>query len=100
MIHALLEGVRQLSGYLRAGLLDFVHTDFGQVHYGAIGTARSLAFAVLIAMGLTTLRRMLLAPSAMRGCTPGMRSTPPTPGDRGPGSCTRCRSWCCVRRWR
>jgi hypothetical protein len=59
MNQPLLDACRELFGYLRAGVLDFAHTDFGQVHYGAIGTARLLAVAVLIAACLTLLRRVV-----------------------------------------
>ena len=53
----IIDGYPELIRFLRAGLVDFAGTDFGQVHYGDPGTARVLAAIVILAIALATLRR-------------------------------------------
>jgi hypothetical protein len=57
MIEAIVDRGAELFRFLRAGLVDFASTDFAQVHYGDVGTARMLGVVVLAAVGLAALRR-------------------------------------------
>jgi hypothetical protein len=57
MMQAIVDGYLVLLNFLRGGLSDSAHTDFGQVHYGDIATARLLALAVIIAIAVAALRR-------------------------------------------
>jgi hypothetical protein len=59
VIETLVDEYRDLAAFVRAGLFEFAHTDFGQVHYGNSGAARVLAVVVLIAIGLMLLRRSM-----------------------------------------
>src|SRR4051794_16942291 len=59
MMQAIIDRYVVLVSYLRGGLSDAAHTDFGQVHYGDPATGRLLALVVIIAIALSALRRTL-----------------------------------------
>lgn len=47
------------AAFLGRGLRELSQTDFGQVHYGSVGTARTLVFIVLAAAAVTLARLTL-----------------------------------------
>jgi hypothetical protein len=57
MMQAIFAGCLVVFNFLRDGVSDAVRTDFGQVHYGDIGTARLLTLTVVVAIAVTALRR-------------------------------------------